>query len=184
MRLRLAKFCEILGEERNTLRKHVARGEAPFRIEPAEEGKQRTYDGRDVFAGIVWLRLREAGLTPGEAGEAVLLARAADEYAEERSEPRRSELYLIRSAEFLEREQPYPSRVGIVSAEIGPPHVILTRMIKADERDGTQRGEAARWAGLGSVLAVPLRKCELDARAALRAHGYDLTDSLEIEERP
>ena len=78
-RLRLAQFCQLIGEDRGSVLAIISRGSAPFRKEMpkgAEPSRQRTYDGADLLAWCLFSRLRAGGMVARRAGESVLLSRA------------------------------------------------------------------------------------------------------------
>lgn len=73
-RLRLSEFAVIVGEPKETIRSIIARDEHPFEDrEPFKHGAkaQRTYDGADVLAWMIFQRLREIGRPIPLAAEAV-----------------------------------------------------------------------------------------------------------------
>ena len=152
VRIRLSQFCEVIGEDRGSVLAIISRGYAPFNKEMPEgspTSRQRTYDGADLVAWLLFSRLREGGMEARMAGEAVRLSKVCEIAVTERGCVSDLHLYLWR----VENEAKEQLR-RIVGTKAD-----AASLLSAEER-------------VLSLTVVPVDPCYLSAQAGLYRAGF------------
>ena len=164
-RIRLGKFCDMIGQDRETVRTAIRTFRFPVRRSKGEG--QRTFDGRDALAYELFLAMTENGSSQDWASKVVILSLAPEQFlkALEEGQPAR-ELCLV-SETRGHRIFPLVMPTG----EIG--EYIAERI-----RPSTYRDEADVDLSMRRFVVVPLWPAWLLARDRAKAAGYRLAGSL------
>lgn len=84
-RLRLTPFCELINEERETVRSLINRNDAPIPRDLPGMGSQRTYSGDDLFRWFGFQELRSAGVKVHLAAKLMRHSGAVETFLEMRA---------------------------------------------------------------------------------------------------
>tara|TARA_R110000751_G_scaffold18225_16_gene55287 strand:- start:5322 stop:5834 length:513 start_codon:yes stop_codon:yes gene_type:complete len=93
--IRLGEFVAILGMNRETFRSMLAREDTPLsRFETDGRGRQRTYDGADLFAQEIFMSL-VASVGRQDASEAIAFSGIVERYLDQLDAEAPEDLWLV-----------------------------------------------------------------------------------------
>ncbi|NUB43647.1 hypothetical protein GEU84_004555 [Fertoebacter nigrum] len=180
-RIRLGEFVKWIGEERETFRSILNRGEAPIAKERGDE-KQRTYDGADLMAWCIFTMLRRMGLTPRLAGETVRLSDVVAQFFQAMQKGEDVSDWHVYSY-ATRRDRGEKGQIEVVWQTFGGPDE-AARVLRV-EAEGYGKPDLQGYIRLGLVglTSVPLWPCYERCVATAKAHGFDMQgpDLFEIE---
>ena len=178
-RLRLGEFAKIVGEPKETIRTLIWRGEAPFPKEP-QEGAQRTYDGADLLAWMLFTRLRDVGVGARLAGETVLCSDVVQQFFDRiaRNEGV-SDFHLVLFNE--EHRDKDGSIKRTVWQTTGASDDIAAFLKKGADLYGQETDRGRVLLGIPALTAVAVRPCHDRCCAALLEHGFVMNGATLLE---
>lgn len=180
-RLRLSEFTKWIGEERETFRSILNRGEAPIAQKRPDEA-QRTYDGADLLAWCLFTILRSSGLTAKLAAETLRNTGVVDHFFREMKEGTSVSDWLVYSYTFR-RDYGAEGKKEFVDSTYGCPQDLADHLQEESEGYGTPNTEGRIRLGMVLHAAVPIWPCYERCRATAEAHGFKMVgpDLFEIE---
>lgn len=180
-RIRLGEFSKITGQTKATMRGLLVRGEVPFDPD-MKDGSQRTYDGADLLAWCLFTKLRNVGLTPPIAAEAIRGSDVIHQFfqAEARQDDI-SDLHLIFYAFLRGREA--GGSIEITGSMIGTSDDAAAIMKRESSGYGSADLIGREMLGLVSMVTVPLLPCLDSCKKAAAKWHFDMRgpDLFEIE---
>lgn len=180
-RLRLSEFTRWIGEERETFRSILNRGEAP--ILPKRKGEaQRTYDGADLLAWCLFAQLRQHGIATPRAADAVLASDAVAQFFAALAQGEDvSDFNLILWT--ARRDRGERGRVEVANQMIGTSADAAAILASEAEEYGRETFTGYVRLGISALTVVPMMPCYQRCKATAKAHGFDLhgADLIEAE---
>lgn len=180
-RLRLSEFTRWIGEERETFRSILNRGEAP--ILPKREGEtQRTYDGADLLAWCLFAQLRQHGIATARAGDAVLASDAVAQFHAGLAQGENvSDFNLIMWTDRRDRGD--RGRVEVPNQMIGTSADAAAILANEAEEYGRETLSGHVRQGISALTVVPVMPCYQRCKTTAKAHGFELhgADLIEAE---
>lgn len=181
-RLRLSEFTKWIGEERETFRSILNRGEAPIAQKRPDEA-QRTYDGADLLAWCLFTQLRRTGIATREAADMVRLSGAVRRFLNDdaRGDDVSDDLHLIAWSYRRDRGEAGIREVQNQTCDTSA--VAASIMQQEAQRYGLSNEAGEIQLGLVSLVAIPILPCYDRCRATAEANGFRMIgpDLFEIE---
>ncbi len=171
-RIRLGEFAKWTGEERETMRGSMHRGDAPIKKTRGDE-KQRTYDGADLLAWCLFTMLRRSGVTPSLAGEAILQTNVVENFFQsmERGDDV-SDWHVIFCA--TRRDRGAKGKIEIVSHTYGSPDDVADILCQEAQGYGQPNPSGYIRLGVISMNTVPVWPCYQRCVDTAKAHGLEM----------
>lgn len=171
-RIRLSEFTKWIGEERETFRSILNRGDAPIhKSRPGEA--QRTYDGADLLAWCVFNQLRQRGVAPRIAGQAVLNSDLVSCFLTARAKGEDvSDWHLILWSRRRDR-----GALGIreyTDHTFGDSEDVAEILREETEGYGQPNYSGDIKLGISSLVAVPVNPCYERCKTTAKAQGFEL----------
>lgn len=171
-RLRLGEFVKWIGEERETFRSILNRGEAPMPKVRGDE-KQRTYDGADLLGWCLFTMLRNAGLSPSLAAEALRHTDVVDHFLRVMKEGEDvSDWHVI--AYSFRRDRGAAGKREFFEPTYGTADDVADIIREEAKGYGSPNLEGDIRLGLVSLTTVPIWPSYERCRVTAKAHGFNM----------
>lgn len=180
-RIRLGEFVKWIGEERETFRSILNRGEAPI-LKERDAEKQRTYDGADLLAWCLFTMFRRNGMSPPQAGETVLNSGVVTGFlAAMRAGEDVSDWHVIFYVPRRDRGE--KGKIEYVRQTYGNAEDVADILREEAGGYGEQDDAGRTRLGLVSLITVPVWPCYERCVATAKAYGFEMrgADLFEIE---
>lgn len=180
-RIRLGEFVKWIGEERETFRSILNRGEAPIRKNRGDE-KQRTYDGADLLAWCLFTMFRRMGAIPSLAGEAVLHTGVVDGFFQAMEKGEDVSDWLV-IAYATRRDRGEKGKIEVVGHTYGVSADVAEIIHQESQGYGKPNLQGDTRLGLVGLTTVPIWPCYERCVVTAKAHGFEMRgpDLFEIE---
>ncbi|MFV0411370.1 MAG: hypothetical protein ACK5LJ_17235 [Paracoccus sp. (in: a-proteobacteria)] len=171
-RIRLSEFTKWIGEERETVRSLMHRGDAP--ISKSREGEtQRTYDGADLLAWCIFTMLRRMGLAPRVAGQAIFNTNVVDAFFKAMSIGEDvSDWNIIIWERRLDRGE--RGHIDVLDQTFGDSSDVADILRGEAEGYGTANYSGYIKMGISSLITAPLMPCYHRCKATAEAYGFEM----------
>lgn len=180
-RLRLSEYTKWIGEERETFRSILNRGEAPIAQKRPDEA-QRTYDGADLLAWCLFTMFRRSGLAPKVAADAIRNTGVVEAFLNQLKAGKNVSDWVVYSYSHR-RDCGSEGKKDFVDATYGCPQDLADHLNEEIDGYGTPNLEGRTRLGMVLHAAIPVWPCYERCCATAEAHGFKMVgaDLFEIE---